>query len=58
MKPSLLHGDLWSGNMFTVEGGQWAILDPAVYYVSANGPLLIPGIAAGTYSLRKCTCLV
>jgi fructosamine-3-kinase len=29
--PSLLHGDLWSGNfMFTVNGP--AIFDPAVYY--------------------------
>ena len=32
MKPSLLHGDLWSGNMTTVKEGGWAILDPAVYY--------------------------
>ncbi len=32
VKPSLLHGDLWSGNLSVVEGGQWAILDPACYY--------------------------
>ena len=58
VKPSLLHGDLWSGNMSTVEGGQWAILDPAVYYVSANDPPFIPGIAAGTSSLSNRTRLV
>ena len=32
VRPSLLHGDLWSGNLSVVEGGQWAILDPACYY--------------------------
>jgi fructosamine-3-kinase len=29
--PSLLHGDLWSGNIGTV-GGKPAVFDPAVYY--------------------------
>lgn len=32
VKPSLLHGDLWSGNLSTVKSGSWAILDPATYY--------------------------
>lgn len=32
VKPSLLHGDLWSGNISAVEDGEWAILDPATYY--------------------------
>ena len=32
VKPSLLHGDLWSGNLSTVKEGGWAILDPATYY--------------------------
>ena len=31
MKPSILHGDLWSGNIAAV-GGEPAIFDPAVYY--------------------------
>ena len=31
LKPCVLHGDLWSGNMSTVDG-QPAIFDPAVYY--------------------------
>lgn len=30
--PSLLHGDLWSGNFMTGEDGQPVIIDPAVYY--------------------------
>lgn len=29
--PSVLHGDLWSGNISSVDG-QPAIFDPAVYY--------------------------
>lgn len=32
VRPSLLHGDLWSGNMTGVKEGGWAILDPATYY--------------------------
>jgi fructosamine-3-kinase len=31
-KPSLLHGDLWSGNFMVTSGGQAAIYDPAIYY--------------------------
>ncbi|MDB5284281.1 MAG: ketosamine-3-kinase [Bacteroidota bacterium] len=31
-KPSLLHGDLWSGNYMIDEHGFVCILDPAVYY--------------------------
>ena len=31
-KPSLLHGDLWSGNYRVVGAGQAAVFDPAVYY--------------------------
>ncbi|MEL7833502.1 fructosamine kinase family protein [Fodinibius sp. Rm-B-1B1-1] len=30
--PSLLHGDLWSGNYFFDEKGQATVYDPAVYY--------------------------
>lgn len=32
--PSLLHGDLWSGNILPAENGVAAIIDPAVYYGS------------------------
>lgn len=31
-KPSLIHGDLWSGNFITDEEGRACIIDPAVYY--------------------------
>ncbi len=31
-KPSLLHGDLWSGNYMSNEKGEPVIFDPAVYY--------------------------
>lgn len=32
VKPSLLHGDLWSGNQNTLSTGEPVIFDPAVYY--------------------------
>ncbi|MEN7548393.1 fructosamine kinase family protein [Rapidithrix thailandica] len=31
-KPSLLHGDLWSGNAMIGPGGQACVVDPAVYF--------------------------
>jgi fructosamine-3-kinase len=31
-KPSLLHGDLWSGNFMVDETGSAVLIDPAVYY--------------------------
>ncbi|MEX0779856.1 MAG: fructosamine kinase family protein [Balneolales bacterium] len=31
-KPSLLHGDLWSGNYMCISDKQAALFDPAVYY--------------------------
>lgn len=30
--PSLLHGDLWSGNYMVTDSGEASIFDPAVYY--------------------------
>jgi fructosamine-3-kinase len=30
--PSLLHGDLWRGNVMTLVTGEPALIDPAVYY--------------------------
>lgn len=32
VRPSLLHGDLWSGNMITGPDGKGWLIDPAVYY--------------------------
>lgn len=31
-KPSLIHGDLWSGNLMCDEKGNPCLIDPAVYY--------------------------
>ena len=31
-KPSLVHGDLWSGNMITGNDGKGWLIDPAAYY--------------------------
>ena len=31
-KPSLLHGDLWSGNFMTGTDGSVKLIDPAVYF--------------------------
>ncbi|XP_028784974.1 protein-ribulosamine 3-kinase, chloroplastic-like isoform X1 [Neltuma alba] len=32
IEPCLLHGDLWSGNIFSDKNGEPVILDPACYY--------------------------
>ncbi len=31
-KPSLLHGDLWSGNVISNSSGQPCLIDPAIYF--------------------------
>jgi protein-ribulosamine 3-kinase len=31
-KPSLVHGDLWSGNVIVDDSGEPCLIDPAVYY--------------------------
>lgn len=31
-KPSLLHGDLWSGNVISSSSGQPCLIDPAIYF--------------------------
>lgn len=37
--PSLLHGDLWSGNYMVDENGHPVLIDPAVYYGDAEADL-------------------
>jgi len=38
-EPSLLHGDLWSGNYMTDEKGMPCLIDPAVYYGNREADL-------------------
>jgi len=51
--PSLLHGDLWSGNYIVTTGGKAAIYDPAVYYghreMDLGMTLLFGGFSAAFY---------
>ncbi len=45
--PSLLHGDLWSGNLSFDENGQPAIYDPAVYYGDREADLAMTELFGG-----------
>ncbi|MFT4551538.1 MAG: protein-ribulosamine 3-kinase [Chlamydiales bacterium] len=47
ISPSLLHGDLWSGNMAVDEQGHAVIYDPAVYYGHHEAELGIMGMFGG-----------
>lgn len=44
---SLLHGDLWSGNVITDELGNPALIDPAVYYGWAEAELAMTALFGG-----------
>jgi hypothetical protein len=54
IKPSVLHGDLWSGNIAGVEG-QPAIFDPATYYGEGSHEFtygyLGPNMNVGSYRM-------
>ncbi len=45
--PSLLHGDLWGGNMAADKGGAPVIFDPATYYGHHEAELSIMGMFGG-----------
>ena len=45
--PSLLHGDLWSGNALTDAQGRPAIVDPAAYYGWAEADLAMTALFGG-----------
>ncbi len=45
-EPSLLHGDLWSGN-FAASGGEPVIFDPAVYYGDRESDLAMTELFGG-----------
>jgi fructosamine-3-kinase len=46
-KPSLLHGDLWSGNLITDEKGEPCLIDPAVYYGNREADLAMTKLFGG-----------
>lgn len=55
--PSLLHGDLWSGNYMVTENGEPSIYDPAVYYghreMDLGMTLLFGGFSVPFYEAYK-----
>jgi len=46
-KPSLLHGDLWSGNIMCDEKGQPVLIDPAIYYGAPEADLAMTQLFGG-----------
>jgi protein-ribulosamine 3-kinase len=46
-KPSLLHGDLWSGNLIVDEKGEPCLIDPAVYYGNREAELAFTKLFGG-----------
>ncbi|HXH19285.1 MAG TPA: fructosamine kinase family protein [Chitinophagales bacterium] len=46
-KPSLLHGDLWSGNVMTGDEGEACLIDPAVYYGHREAELAFTTLFGG-----------
>jgi fructosamine-3-kinase len=46
-RPSLLHGDLWSGNLGYLPNGQPVIFDPAVYYGDREADLAMTELFGG-----------
>jgi len=46
-RPTLLHGDLWSGNYMTDENGEACLIDPAVYYGNREADLAMTKLFGG-----------
>lgn len=46
-EPSLLHGDLWSGNFLISEAGEACLIDPAVYAGDAEADLAMTRLFGG-----------
>ncbi|MFN3404022.1 MAG: fructosamine kinase family protein [Cytophagaceae bacterium] len=46
-KPSLLHGDLWSGNLITSAMGKPVLIDPAVYFGNREAELAFTTLFGG-----------
>ena len=47
VEPSLLHGDLWSGNTYPTDEGRHALVDPAVYRGDAEVDLAMTELFGG-----------
>lgn len=47
LSPSLVHGDLWSGNSLRSDNGTPALIDPAVYYGDAEVDLAMMQLFGG-----------
>lgn len=45
--PSLIHGDLWSGNFLCGAGGEVVLIDPAVYYGHREAELAMTHLFGG-----------
>lgn len=45
--PSLLHGDLWSGNLMTTSSGDPCVIDPAVYFGHREVDLAVTQLFGG-----------
>ncbi|MCX2742846.1 fructosamine kinase family protein [Mangrovivirga sp. M17] len=46
-KPSLIHGDLWSGNIMSTNSGEATIIDPAVHYGHRESDLAMTQMFGG-----------
>ena len=46
-RPSLVHGDLWSGNMVTGNDGKGWLIDPAIYYGHPEADLAMTELFGG-----------
>jgi fructosamine-3-kinase len=46
-KPSLLHGDLWSGNVMINDRGEPCLIDPAVYFGNREVDLAMTRLFGG-----------
>ena len=46
-KPSLVHGDLWSGNLITDDKGEPCLIDPAVYFGNREADLAMTRLFGG-----------
>lgn len=46
-KPSLLHGDLWSGNLIIDDRGEPCLIDPAVYFGNREADLAMTKLFGG-----------